>query len=278
MIIVNMTGQLGNQMFQYAIYRKLIHLGKNAKMDLRYYNKFPSHNGFSVFNLTVQEATSKEILEERDEYRTYLDRIRRKFLGRRNNIISEIDSKKYGYNSKLFSLKRGYIDGYWQSEKYFLDISEIIRNEFVFPAIDDEQNKGLIASINYTNSVSIHIRRGDYAGGFPMMEKEYYEQAIHHFVKKYKNLYFVVFSNDMEWAKKNIQFDDGVYVDWNTGIDSWKDMYLMSLCKHNIIANSSFSWWGAWLNNNDNKEVIAPKLWFYHAETPDIYCENWITI
>lgn len=278
MIIVNMTGQLGNQMFQYAIYRKLALQGKNVKMDMSYYTAYPQHNMFYIFDLDIRKATRKEVLTERDEFRSYMDRIRRKFLGRRKNIISEINADSYNYNPTVFETKRGYIDGYWQSEKYFSDIKDQLIADFKFPAISDERNTALLEYINEINSISIHIRRGDYAGGFPMLSKDYYDRAIHYLTEYNRQCVFFVFSNDMVWAKENICAENVVFVDWNTGNESWKDMCLMAQCKHNIIANSSFSWWGAWLNKHKNKQVIAPKQWFYHAQTPDIYCDDWIII
>lgn len=270
-----MTGQLGNQMFQYAIYRKLALIGKNVKMDTSYYDVYPHHNSFYIFKLNIIKSTSKESLKEKDQYRSYLDRIRRKFLGRRNNTISEINNKVYYYNPNIFELKRGFIDGYWQSEKYFSDIKNILLNDFRFPTITDLRNKELLKKITETNSVSIHVRRGDYADGFPLLSKNYYEQAIKYFTIQNNTPFFYVFSNDIPWAKENMIYENIIFIDWNTGKESWKDMYLMTQCNHHIIANSSFSWWGAWLNQKENKEVIAPSVWFHHQETPDVYCEGW---
>lgn len=275
MIVVHANSQLGNQMFQYALYRKLMYLGKKLKLDLKYYEKHPNHYGLDIFNLPIYIANDKEIAVSKDEYRSVFSRVRRKFIGKRNCIINEIDTLSMAYNPKVFDLKRGYLYGYWQSEKYFDDIRQILLEEFAFPKVCEKQNLDLINKINSTISISIHIRRGDYLNGFPLMTKEYYSKAIEYFQNKYENILFVVFSNDIDWAKENLQFKNGLFIDWNTGKNSWKDMYLMTQCKHNIIANSSFSWWGAWLNKNNEKEVIAPNVWFYHRETPDVYCEGW---
>lgn len=275
MIVLNVNSQLGNQMFQYALYRKLLFLGKKVKLDLRYYSSKPEHFGLDIFNIKYTVATQDEIANSRDERRYLADRIRRKIFNRRNNIFEEVTSHTLKYKPEVFKLYNGYVDGYWQSEKYFKEIKNVIIQDFTFPKIDDENNIALIEQIKLTNSVSIHIRRGDYVNGFPMMDKEYYDEAIRYFEEKHKDTVFYVFSNDMEWAKENIQAKELIFVDCNTGTDSWKDMYLMTLCKHNIIANSSFSWWGAWLNQNIDKEVIAPSIWLYHQETPDVYAENW---
>jgi hypothetical protein len=275
MIIVNVNSQLGNQMFQYALYRKLLYLGKKVKLDTRYYQAKPEQFALDIFNLKLNIASEKEILKARDEYRSYADRLRRKFLGKRKTIFEEITSKSLCFKPEVFTVKNAYVDGYWQSEKYFSDIRNILLKDFTFPPLQEEKNKQLLDLIRQNLSVSIHIRRGDYANGFPMLPKEYYQAAMQYFSDKYKEAFFVVFSNDNAWAKENITFEKGIFVDWNTGRNSYKDMYLMSQCRHNIIANSSFSWWGAWLNSNENKEVIAPDIWFFHHETPDIYCEGW---
>lgn len=278
MIIVNMNGQLGNQMFQYAVYRKLQLKGKRVKMDLSYYNSHPNHNHFPIFGLPLEVATQKECLIERDEYRTFIDRLRRKIMGRRNNVVSEIGSIEYRYNPNIFTLKRGYIDGYWQSAKYLEGIENVLRREFVFPMPSNTkmQNMTLIERMESGCSVSIHVRRGDYVGGFPVMDMDYYEPAINYFKDKYTNVHFYVFSNDIAWCREHFIGNQFTFVDWNTGQDSYYDMYLMSQCHHNIIGNSSFSWWAAWLNENTQKEIIAPKLWFYTVRTLDIYMDNWI--
>ena len=129
--------------------------------------------------------------------------------------------------------------------------------------------------------VSVHIRRGDYlnnVGRFGLCELSYYREAIKYIKSIVDNPKFVFFSDDMAWAKDNIDNDEAVFVSWNQGKDSWQDMYLMSHCQHNIVANSSFSWWGAWLNGNPHKVVVAPKKWFMYSPNYDIIPDNWITI
>lgn len=275
MIIINLNSQLGNQMFQYALARKLQTMGRQVKFDTRYYKQYPKHYALDIFPVTVDVASGNEIGKERDERRTYPARLRRKLFGKRKSIFSEVESRSLMYKPDILQLKHGYVDGYWQSEKYFSDIHTIILKDFTFPPVNDTKNRELIDRISEQTTVSIHIRRGDYANGFPMMTPQYYENAINYFESVYNEVYFLVFSNDMDWAKQNLQFSQGEFVDWNTGKESWKDMYLMTQCNHHIIANSSFSWWGAWLNQKENKEVIAPSVWFHHQETPDVYCEGW---
>lgn len=279
MLIVDVNGQFGNQMFQYALGRHLQLMGKKVRYHLEYYRERPEHDFalHRVFGLDLPEASTNQVLAFREDRHRLVDRVRRKLFGRHVRVFSEVDAKSYDYRSDVFDFKRGLIDGYWQSEKYFLPIEETIRKDFTFPEASD-RNKALAEEMAEALSVSIHVRRGDYLGGFPVMDEAYYYPAMDYFTKKYNEVHFYVFSNDMDWCRGHLKAERMTYVDWNTGKDSPFDMWLMTQCKHNIIANSSFSWWGAWLNQNGEKEVIAPKVWFYHAETPDVYCKDWIVI
>lgn len=175
--------------------------------------------------------------------------------------------------------------GFWQTEKYFSSIREEILTTFTFDKkMISLQTNNILHLIKNTNSVSIHIRRGDYLqkgvkeifGN--ICTPTYYDKAISEIKNRIDNPNFFVFSNDIEWVKENISIPSPNYIDWNKGTDSWQDMFLMSQCKYNIIANSTFSWWGAWLNQNDNKIVIAPKRFLNDIETPDIFPKEWITI
>lgn len=279
MLIVNINGQFGNQMFQYALGRHLQLCGKRVAYYTGYYKRHPEHD-FAlprIFGMDLPEATTNQMLACREDRHRLVDRIRRKVFGRHEHVFSEIGSKTYDFRPEVFAFKRGLIDGYWQSEKYFLPIEDVIRNDFTFPEAS-ERNRLLALELSGNTSVSLHVRRGDYLGCFPVLDVSYYNQAMDYFLDKYENVHFYVFSNDLSWCRDNLKADKMTFVDWNTGKDSPYDMWLMSQCKHNVIANSSFSWWGAWLNQNKDKEVIAPKTWFYHAETPDIYCKDWIVL
>jgi hypothetical protein len=173
--------------------------------------------------------------------------------------------------------------GYWQSEKYFLSMKEEVLDTFSFEKLAKSQKTfSILDLIENTNSISVHVRRGDY-----LLEGEkfgnicttqYYDKAIEKIKKHIVSPLFFVFSNDMEWVRKNIQIPNPYYIDWNQGADSWQDMFLMSRCKHNIIANSTFSWWGAWLNQSPQKMVIAPSHLLNGIETPDWIPDTWITI
>jgi hypothetical protein len=173
------------------------------------------------------------------------------------------------------------IYGYFQSEKYF----ENYKNEIIdLFKIDDDTKIKLYEKyndiINNENTCSVHIRRGDYVNlqnYHPLQSIDYYKSA---FSKLNKDTHYIIFSDDLNWCKDNFKFLSNVqFIDGNK---DYEDLYLMSLCKNNIIANSSFSWWGAWLNQNKNKVVISPKLWFGPSfsdkNTNDVYCKNWLIL
>lgn len=181
--------------------------------------------------------------------------------------------------------------GYFQSEKYFIDYSQRIRQSFTFKNKPDELNSEMLNRIKETESISLHIRRGDYVSNLTANSEhglcsiDYYKKAVEYIKSKTEsrgNRCFFLFSDDPIWVKENMMFlgDEMVVVDFNTGEKSYEDMRLMSMCKHNIIANSSFSWWAAWLNNNPDKIVIAPDKWFVvdYYDTCDLYPDNFIKI
>lgn len=176
-----------------------------------------------------------------------------------------------------------YIEGYWQCELYFSDIREKILETYRFPDFDKSQRRW-IESIQSTCSVSVHIRRGDYLK-YPYLQNictlDYYKKAMQYFRDKFQNnVMFYIFTNDFPWAEQYFTEKDCCFVKGNIGKDSFRDMQLMSLCRHHIIANSSFSWWGAWLNQNPDKMVIAPKKWVNNTPENeiDIIPDNWLKI
>lgn len=277
MVIINLTGQLGNQMFQYALGRKFQSLNRTVKYYAGYFADHPNHYfGLCRFPINIPLVDEQTVLSMTDDRHRLIDRIRRKLIGKRAHIISRVGFDSHVYDPSILDTRDAFIDGYWQTEKYFSDIRHILLADFSFPKSENSRNQLVVNEIKNNVSISIHVRRGDYLGGFPVMSQEYYKSAMQYFKNKYRNPVFYVFSNDMEWCKQNIVGDDVKYIDWNTGEDSIFDMWLMTQCKHSIIANSSFSWWGAWLNQNDGQEVISPKIWFDNKPTPDIWCQDWI--
>lgn len=287
MAIVRIIGGLGNQMFQYAFYESMKERDKFCSIDISGFDDYKLHNGFEIeriFNVNPLYADEKKAKELMDCSNNIVSKIRRKLFGVKRTYYKE---KYFDYDSKLFNIeeKNIYFDGYWQTEKYFKNVSNIIRENFKFKKELTDKNLDILSKILGSQSVSIHIRRGDYYSNPTaykiygnICEKEYYSKAINLIKSKVENPQFYIFSDDIEWAKNNLDLDNSNYIDWNKADNSYIDMQLMSNCKHNIIANSTFSWWGAWLNNNENKIVIAPNKWFNGKVTQDIIPENWMKI
>lgn len=285
MIIIEASGGLGNQMFQYALYKKLEFLNKDVVFDTSF---FRSKQGLreleiGVFGVQYRSVSDKEVAYIRG-------------YGYQDNIVDKIKYKlrpsKYliyrdsieSFQPEVLEMEDVYLCGYWQSDKYFKDIRELILKEFTFPIQAVKSNLKLTDQMKSENSVSIHVRRSDYLTeqnlkvyGNICTEK-YYNNAINYIEGIIDNPHYYVFADDLQWAKEYFKGDNYTIVGENRGKDSYIDMYLMSQCKHNIIANSSFSWWGAWLNQNFDKKVLAPKKWFHNHEKDEIVCEDWIRI
>ena len=289
MKIVKVLGGLGNQMFQYALYLSLQkhHPNETIKIDTSCFKGYPLHNGFElskIFNIEENEATFMDKLKLAYPYNHYrVWQILKRILPNRRTMFTE--SKEERYDSTIISkIGNCYYDGYWQNERYFMDIRDSILQKFT-PKKIKQQNKEFVNELQSHESVSIHVRRGDYInnplyGG--ICDMEYYKKAIKYTQENTHCNLYCIFSNDIEWCKKHLAplFDQKVviYVNWNKGKDSYQDMYLMSRCKHNIIANSSFSWWGAWLNDNSTKIVISPQKWNNIRNSEFELPKDWIKI
>ncbi len=221
----------------------------------------------------------------RSEFRKVLEKTIPLSLYRGEALIRE---RSFRFDPKILKLKRDvHLHGYWQSEKYFRDIRETILEDFTFTPPLNSRNQKILEKIKKTNSVSVHVRRGDYVMDPKTHEfhgvcgPDYYQKAVKVVSKKVENPTFYFFSDDIRWVEKNLKTKvENTYVDWNTGEKSFVDMQLMSSCKHHILANSSFSWWGAWLNRNKDKMVVAPKQWFQDPsmDTRDLIPEGWLTV
>ncbi len=290
MIIVKLMGGLGNQMFQYAAGLSLARM-RNTEllMDLSFLKTDPSgaytkrdYELAAIFPIKNRIADINELSP---------------FLRNRNSKIKRFLQRKFPAHFRYAYMAESghhyhaaftqyppytYLDGFWQSEKYFAGSEVHIQEAFKFSHPLGGQNLPLLERIQQGNSVSLHVRRGDYVANTAVMNfhgvcgKEYYLQAVEWLSEKAGDLELFVFSDDTEWCRQNLRFDLPItYVDHNKGKNSYIDMQLMSACKHNIIANSSFSWWAAWLNNNPDKQVIAPFRWFQQEENPDIYPTAW---
>ncbi len=297
MIIVQLAGGLGNQMFQYAFGRSLSHkFNIRFKADIEsWFNSDklwrPSERKYSldIFKLSVEKASKNEILifKSLKNISKYLEIQKlqlNKFLP-----FTYLEEGQLKTSEIKVASRNIYVTGYWQSEKYFSSIQQILLNDFQFRYEQTSINKALSREIISNNSISLHIRRGDYISDsqtnniMAPCTLEYYYTCIKELEKKFSDLHFYIFSDDIKWAEENLEIDHPVkYVDFNIGNYAFEDMRLMSQCKHNIIANSSFSWWGAWLNKNPEKIVIAPQKWFndpiLNSQASDIVPESWMRL
>lgn len=273
MKIVRIIGGLGNQMFQYALYLALKHRfpGENIFVDCSLFKSYKVHNGLEldrVFGVDLPQAKFLDLWKVTvPAYNYTLARILRKILPQRPTECYE--AADYTYNEHVFTRGDRYYNGYWQNFRYFIDIRDLLQATYQFSVLFDKPNKDLISYLSQSDkSVSIHVRRGDYlkapnyAG---LCGLDYYTKSISHVKAKIKNPVFFIFSDDIEWCKEHILplIGDSEYqiVDWNRGTESFRDIQLMSLCRNNIIANSSFSWWAAFLNRNKDAIVCAPAKW-----------------
>lgn len=297
MIIVRLVGGLGNQLFQYAMGRNLALLKKTElKLDKSWLEKtfkVGTFRDYRLHNFNIQEnfASASEIEKVKNQQGGILSRMLAKISGNEKSYIKQSvlnEQKDFVYDPNIFETgKDVYVQGYWNNEKYFKDIKDIINEEFevkIPPSID---NIKILDEIKNCNSVSIHVRRGDYVKDKKINKHhgtcslDYYAKAMKIVGSKISNPIFFAFSDDMSWVKKNLKTKYPVhYVDINDDEHSYEDLRLMSACKHNIIANSSFSWWGAWLNQNPDKIIIAPNKWVNNAnfDTSDITPKGWIKL
>ncbi|MGY3211649.1 alpha-1,2-fucosyltransferase [Mucilaginibacter sp. HD30] len=291
-VIIKLQGGLGNQMFQYAAARGLVNGVAEVGLDTGFLLAHSSDTAhftarefeLGIFrNLSVYSATAHKLSLFKSQAIYY--KLLRAFQRRKPIYIKQPDANYMALPD--FQQYQIYLEGYFQSAKYFEHIRQQLLNDFEFPALDDD-NKALQAGINTTiNAVSIHIRRGDYVRSSAIRDVHgliplsYYKQAIAYLKAKYDQLTFYVFSDDISWAKENLNLPNAYFISHNTGKESWKDMALMTKCTHHIIANSSFSWWGAWLAQRPGT-TIAPAQWFNPRQVifniDDYIPKNWIVI
>ncbi|MBT0653117.1 alpha-1,2-fucosyltransferase [Geomobilimonas luticola] len=279
MIIVKLIGGLGNQMFQYAVGRSLaLKHATELKLDRTFLDS--EQNGYTrrkfelnCFNLNVQFASPCELLKFAVKDSSVLVKPHLWLRRLWNNVLLKscvVKEKHFQFDSTVMQCHdNSYLAGYWQSEKYFQSVIDVIRNDFTFCDPLEGVNYKHANLITTTESVSLHVRRGDFIANSKAInfhgtcDLAYYQRAISHIAPIISSPHFFLFSDDPEWVRVNLQLDfPSTIIDNNTGSAGHHDMHLMSLCKHNIIANSSFSWWGAWLNRNPDKIVLAPKRWF----------------
>lgn len=287
-----MEGGLGNQLFQYALYRQLRSQGRCVKMDVttEYGREHDRQQMLWAFDAVYEEATQDEINHLTDGFMDLPSRIRRKLTGRRTKKYAETDTN---FDPQVLRKTPVYLTGYFQSEKYFTDIKEQLRSELAFSGriyenVQDtliHKIKEYMYEIENSQSVAIHVRRGDYLNHPEMYgmscTTEYYRAGVHYIRERHPDAKFFVFTNDPVWTAKWIQenfLGDFTLIRGTNEETGYLDLMLMSRCRHQVMANSSFSWWGAWLNSNKDKLVVAPDPWFGDRECRDIYTEEMIRI
>jgi hypothetical protein len=290
MVVIKVIGGLGNQLFQYALGRAIeIKLGYKVKYDIcdfktyklrnfeldKFKTKFELSSKFE--NILLRNIISKSLYKIHSKFPSYIS-IR---------ILNYYLESEFKFVNNLFEIPESiYLSGYWQSEKYFREFKNVLIDELILKNQPSVENSKYLQKITNSNSVSIHIRRGDYIEdisannihGFCGLD--YYNKSIYTIESQINDPTFFVFSDDINWAKNNIKSKFTIFfVDINSDKPE-EDLRLMSNCKHNIIANSSFSWWAAWLNTNINKIVIAPQLWFAnkYKNSINIVPIDWIKI
>jgi Glycosyl transferase family 11 len=289
MIVTKLIGGLGNQLFQYALARKLA-LDKNTEVVL-------DIDGFEDYKL---HKFSLQYFAFKMKFTTKRDKLFFQVNGHKNNsLVSKIrnrllkpviiNEQQFNYDPQVFSSakRHTYLNGYWQTEKYFSDIRDVLLKDLMITRPLEEKNLEVATLISKVNAVSVHMRRGDYVSNSETLKIHgicsfvYYQEALEILSGKESDIELFVFSDDIPWCQENFRPSFKThYIDNNNADTNYEDLRLMSLCKHNIIANSSFSWWGAWLNNNPGKTVIAPQTWFQTDDRNynDVIPDQWIKI
>lgn len=279
MVIVRAMGGLGNQLQQYALYRKLEHIGKDVRLDISWFRNEALQASMAagreleldyLNRLPYKVASEEEIRSVLgrlwEEPENFAGKIKRKLHPALSTFFEESDM----YHGQIFSMNDKYLVGYWACEKYYADIMNVLRADITFPHSADSgtesRNREMIQQMEETCSVSVHIRRGDYLddsnkalfGG--ICTEAYYRKATEYMRERFPDARFFIFSDDIPYVKEHYQGKEYQIIDWNHGKDSFYDMMLMSRCRHNICANSTFSFWGARLNPCDGKVMIRPSI------------------
>ena len=281
-LVVVFAGGLGNQMFQYSLYRRLVSEGKTVKCVITNDSNGPFPFKLDIFpSVDYQTIPIEEYLIRKDIYqrRSLIKKFLDKVFPNAKEFYFEDEHK--AFDDTPFKMNKGFINGYFQGVDYINPIKEELLDAFYFPVF--ENNLTNLINTFSSNTVSLHVRRGDYLtysdkyGG--ICTEEYYRKAIAKMVEL-GHKEFVVLSNDIEWVKANLNIDNAIFIDEKIfeHYQDWYDMYIMSKCSHNIIANSTFSWWGAWLNRNPYKIVITPPYFDNFNKKNSLVDENWIVV
>ena len=290
MILARLFGGLGNQMFQYACARRLAHaLGATLKLDLTAFERYgPRRYALDRLNPSAGIATAQEVadFERRAGIAGRLPRLLlRAAPGLRYEICRE---RAFAFDPGVLALRGNVLlEGYWQSERYFHDVAGILRREFALKTAPSARNAAVAERIRGCNAVSVHVRRGDYVQSpeasrlHAVCDVDYYQRAAEIIAGAEPQPQFFLFSDDPAWTGQNLRLRFPASLVESAGDeDAAEHLQLMSLCRHHVIANSSFSWWGAWLNPRPDKRVIAPRRWFNAdaKDTRDLIPDGWTTL
>lgn len=287
MIVVKIKAGLGNQMFQYAIGRRLSYdWHDELKFDLSWFfnikgNETPRNLELDKFDVSLNKATDDEIKRSMNNVVT------RTITKMIDAVLGRLDRNHfYRFYPRMLKKKSAiYLNGYFQNFRYFDSIKGILLKEFVLKDNYSEEAKKIKDDISLPGeSVAIHVRRGDFVTTCKdwngLCGVEYYEKGLAEIRKKYKDIRLYVFSDDIGWAQENLKFDFPKVFVSRPSLNSAEELLLMSSCKHQIIANSSFSWWAAWLNQNSQKIVVAPTRWLLAADidTKELLPKEWLRL
>lgn len=292
MIIVRLKGGMGNQMFQYALGRRLAHKhGSELKFDLGFFaeddqgnpNHVVRNYDLDIFNVAGSPASAAEIskLAKRTN-NTFLERVLNKIIGPKASHIRE---PHFHFSESAYNAPDNvYLDGYWQTEKYFADAEDLIRSDFTFKEDVGVEAREILREIEATESVCVNVRRGDFVTNpfHGALGTDYYRQGEEIINARTGAEKYFVFSDEVEWCEANLKFDrPAVFVSHKFAGRKFQDyIRLMAACKHFLIPNSSFAWWAVWFNVNSNRAVVAPKQWFSDSswDPKDLIPEDWIRI
>lgn len=303
MIIVKLVGGLGNQLFQYATARSIsLRKGVEFKLDNNVYKESLGHNilryKLNRFNVIENFATDEEIKKYSNEVPvSFFQRAYNFFLTKKLNIPNRYNKKSHlierfddKIDGRIIDCRDGmYLEGWFGKEAYFRDFRSELERDLSLKNPPASENQKLLEKIENCNSVSVHMRRGDIAAGihnsfFRLLPLSYYEEALKIITDRVKDPVFYIFSDSIDWVKENFKIDwPIVYVD-NNGDREYEDLNLMMHCKNHIIANSTFSYWGAWLGDRPDHVVVAPETWYNDAEANAkvdhrlMYPEHWVLV
>lgn len=292
---MNIAGGLGNQMFQYACSIALSKMtGQTVYFSTDLLEHYNDHNGFElekVFDITLAKASQKDVRNMLGVLRS--PAISRRLLAKKSlkpfrssNFLLDTDYEDM--NSLCKDIKQNtYLQGYWQNESFFYKEKQEVLNAFSIKKKPNSENLSLLNEIEKSESVAIHIRRGDYVNNPKTLKfhgicsLDYYKDSMAYILDQKPNASFYIFSDDHNWVNENIvkNKNNMRLVTHNKGENSCWDLFLMSKCKNIITANSTFSWWAAWLNQNPNGTIIAPLKWFNAQKEPNNFIpKNWIRL